>query len=242
MGRRRRSLVFSDRAARARRFWLLGPHVRRLSHCLHARRHPERSFSSRIPACKGMLGARRDVVNVRQRLDRGRIEAVGARCEQRSASARGLLLLQALGGGLAQRQVRFRGGQSAGGLDEGRVGGVHGLVEGRGDGWAGRCFRASMLHAWRSGWMGAAAGFTEIGGSTRLRRLVIAVNAVAAKSASGGCVLPEMQWHAVVARRCQNEAGGRSVPGLADHGRAGRWRSSPMLCSQVRVGDCSGRD
>lgn len=51
--------------------------------------------------------------------------------EDRTASAFALLL-QTLRGGLSQRQVWFGAG-----LDVGRARGVHGLVEGLGDEWAG---------------------------------------------------------------------------------------------------------
>lgn len=113
-----------------------------------------------------------------------------------------------MGGGLSQRQVRFRAGQVGGRLDKGRVRSVHGLVQGLGDVCAAAATAAATLvlwarasgllqHAWSvGGWAGsdaATAGFADIGGSTeRSRGLVIAVNAVLHREDR---LLPRKQWH-----------------------------------------------
>lgn len=111
-----------------------------------------------------MLRAGRDVVDVWQRFDGGRIEAVGSRGDERAGgtSAGRVLVLQTVCGSLAQRQVWFGSWEVAGRLDVGRVRSVHGLGEGLGDGWTAAtaaaatttlvlwaCVRLLLQHAWR---------------------------------------------------------------------------------------------
>jgi hypothetical protein len=75
--RRRRPVVLSDGAARAWRFRVLHPHIRLVSHSLHARRHTKRSSLSPISPGKGVLRTGRYVVDVRQWLHSRRVDACG---------------------------------------------------------------------------------------------------------------------------------------------------------------------
>lgn len=133
------------------------PHVWLVSHCLHAGRHSKGPLVAVISACKCMLRAGGDVVDVRHWLHGRRIEAVGGRGEDGPAAAFALLL-EALGRGLAQRQVWFGRVDSVG-----RVGGVHGLGEGLGEGWAGlQQQHARSRGAWWVVFEGATtAGFAK---------------------------------------------------------------------------------